>query len=102
MAVYMVLIDRELEAMQYGIETDASFQSSIGFFFKFLKQLLLIEVVKSVYYFIGKANKTVNIVNGLPQILMQQSDSTAKRSAVSLRGYSAADFAYLVKQLHHT
>ena len=54
---------RILKSIKHGVKADFTLQSQPGVAYKFIQQNLLIELVKSVYNFVGIAYKTVNGVN---------------------------------------
>ena len=67
-----------LECVQNGVEADAFFQGSIGFFFEPIKQCSLVCMVESVNDFISESDITVDGINRLPQRLAQEPNAQGK------------------------
>ena len=57
--------------------------------------------MKSIYNFVCKSYKPVNIIYGSPQLCVQQAYSAAKRCAVPFGSKFAAFPADIVKNLYH-
>ena len=79
MQIDLVLVHHLLKTLQNGIQADASFDRKISFGFKLLQQCRFVEIMKCIYNFIGKTNKSINMVDGRTQIAIQQSDGAAER-----------------------
>jgi hypothetical protein len=73
-----VLLEDLLECVQNGVEADAFFQGSIGFFLEPLKQGSFVCMVESVYDFISETDVTVDGINWLPQRLAQEPNAQGK------------------------
>jgi hypothetical protein len=97
LVIYLIPVDGKLKTVQNGIEADALLNGPEGLFFELRQQNGFIMIVKGIYYFIGKANKPIDVADGAPQVGVQQPDSRVKGSAVGFRGDLAATFTNLMK-----
>jgi len=57
--------------------------------------------MKRVHDLIGKPHKTIDIENGLTQVMMQQANRTAKGSAVFFSRDPATALRHLMEKMHH-
>ena len=100
--VDMVLVDGFLETLQDRVGADAPVDGLPGFLREFIQQRALVVFVKCIHDLICESNKTVNIVDRRSQVLMQEANGAAERSAVSLCRSLAAFPADVIIKVHHT
>ena len=59
-------------------------------------------VVKGIHDLIRETNETIDIINGSPDLRIQQPDRTAERRTVALGGEPAASLADVMENADHS
>ena len=87
---YGVFVIGMLKGIQDWIQADSMVQGEFKVFLKTVQEHLLVVFVERIYNFICKADKTVNIVNLLPDVGRQHFCSQGKRGTVPICDQLAA------------
>src|ERR1700739_2685928 len=82
--VNQIMVNGDLEGLQYRIKAYLFFDSLKSFFFKVIDQLSFILRMKRIYNLICEAHKTINGVNRIPEPGMESGNTFAERGAVFL------------------
>src|SRR5690606_25662863 len=98
--VDLAFIDRMLKAVDDGVEADAPFNGLPGVGPKFLQQGGPVVLQKSIYNFIGVAHKTVDAVNMVAVLLVEQPYAQRKGGAVKTGGADAAFQIVFAVEVH--
>lgn len=96
----MMLVNGELESMQHRIQTDTIIDRLKGFFPEIGQKLLLVLVMKGIYYFIGIPYKAIYAIDRIPETFVKGFDTLAKRCTVLFGDQLTTFKAGLVIQFH--